>query len=97
MLEALVNQLQTMPLGEELHTICFTAFLIGGAVACCKRSSPANGFAAMSGAPLVLPSLPPRPLPPHRPARIRRNVAGRTAATRSCSPSRRRPHLRAAA
>ena len=96
MLEALVNQLQTMPLGEELHTICFTAFLIGGVAACCKRSGPANGFATTSDAPHAQTLMPP-PLAPHRPARIRRKVARRTAAARPCSPSRRRPHLRAAA
>jgi hypothetical protein len=96
MLEALVNQMQTMPLGEELHTICFTAFLIGGVVACCRRSGPANDFSAISGAPLVQPPLPP-PLATHRPARIRRKLGPRLLPARTCSPSRRRPHLRAAA
>lgn len=37
MFEALVNQFATMSLGEEVYTICFTAFLVGGALCCFKR------------------------------------------------------------
>lgn len=34
MFEALVNQLDTMTLAEGLHTLGFTAFLVGGTVCC---------------------------------------------------------------
>jgi hypothetical protein len=38
MFEDLVNQFQTMSLGQGLYTICFTAFMLGGAVCCFLRS-----------------------------------------------------------
>jgi hypothetical protein len=37
MFEVLVNQVTTMSLAEEVHTLLFTAFLIIGARACLRR------------------------------------------------------------
>ena len=38
MFEVLVNQFHTMSLGQELYTISFTAFMLGGALCCFLRS-----------------------------------------------------------
>lgn len=37
MFEGLVSQLDTMTLWEELHTICFTVFIVGGTICCGVR------------------------------------------------------------
>jgi len=37
MIESLVNQFATMTLAEEVHTVLFTAFIVGGAVCCFRR------------------------------------------------------------
>jgi hypothetical protein len=38
MIDVLVNQIDTMTLMEKLHTICFTAFIVGGTLCCFVRS-----------------------------------------------------------
>jgi hypothetical protein len=37
MFQSFVNQFASMSLVEEVHTLLFTAFLIGGAVCCLRR------------------------------------------------------------
>lgn len=57
MLEVFVNQYETMTFAEELHTIAFTAFLVGGAICCFVRKDK--------------PSLTARPtMPSHRARRF---------------------------
>lgn len=68
MFEALVNQYQTMSLGEEIYTICFTAFLVGGALCCFRRSGKSSALAIAASRPVEKP----RPFcRRRRPARIR--------------------------
>jgi len=45
MFETLINQINTMSLGEELYTICFTVFVVAGVLCCFIRAdkrSPAR-------------------------------------------------------
>jgi hypothetical protein len=73
MFESLVNHFDTMSLGEELYTFCFTAFMFGGAAYCCVRCLKEISQAAAE-------PLPPEPMakakakpvrPPRRKARAR--------------------------
>ena len=76
MLQALVNQFYTMPLGEELHTILFTAFLIGGALCCFRRSVSSPGIEAAERR--LEPAIcEPHRREHHRAARIRRMSVAR--------------------
>lgn len=37
MFESVANQFASMSIGEEIYTICFTVFFVGGALCCCRR------------------------------------------------------------
>jgi hypothetical protein len=76
MLQALVNQFYTMPLGEELHTIFFTAFLVGGALCCFRRSGAPRGLETAER-PLEPAICEPHRREHQRPPRIRRMIAAR--------------------
>lgn len=76
MFDGLVNQFDVMTLGEELYTMCFTAFMVGGAVCCCVRclqpeaaeETPAIEVkpekVPRRRKPIARPALPPRPRRP---------------------------------
>jgi len=49
MFQSFVNQFATMSFAEEVHTLLFTVFLIGGAVCCLRR--PARRLAARPQVP----------------------------------------------
>ena len=95
MLQALVNQFYTMPLGEELHTICFTLFLVGGAVSCFRRREGSRGVETIER---IAETAMPASLALHRPARIRhRPTRMRTVMPHPAFMPPRRSQLRAVA
>jgi hypothetical protein len=91
MFEVLVNQFHTMSLGQELYTICFTAFMLGGALCCLLRSDQL---------PELKPLLEPKPLPEPKPlAKPRRSIRRKSVRVAPLPPALRRavvvPRLRA--
>jgi hypothetical protein len=55
MFEDLVNQFHTMSLGQELYTICFTAFMLGGGWCCFLHTDAPDALQAPTPKPRAKP------------------------------------------
>ena len=91
MFESLINQFDTMSLGEELYTFCFTAFVVGGATCCLWRSyDPAPAQPALAPAPKIPKRIKQKSAPAtRRPPATRRSVEPRLRAMPPQQPARR--------
>jgi hypothetical protein len=93
MIEGLVNQFDVTTLGEELYTMCFTAFMVGGSVCCCVRCLRPETAEEMPRIEMSPKKVPRRPKATARatplPRRPRRPLASRSEARALPHASRR--------